>query len=1009
MKKKIVSWLTILAFAMTMLPVLPNTAEAEPFENAVSDREESGVVACIISGDSTKEYESMASAIEALHAGDTLKLMDDYSAEAISGDNGVLKITQAEVTLDLNGHSITGTGEDESGAVIYVSVVGSGTFTLENSAEGTTSTIQGPVPINVNGGNDSGFVDVKVEGLGTIICESTSKNGPIVLEGNARLPYSEAAATMVHNGGFGAIVDDVQYIYTSAEEALTASDDNSATLLNDYTGEAVLTVPEPQNNNDNVFYLNLGGHTYKQTDADQPALLLSANNDLPYGTVLYFENGALSSAGNGIEYPDGGITLNMENVDINAEGLYGIYVDDSNLDDSNIDGSWIGMNVETSTIQVPNGIGIYWPNGSGGIENTDITAHTGIQICGGVFSIDFFSIDDPIPPSTITATGAWEEKTDIGGGILDGAALSIIDREGYPEISSLGVHAATFIAAEGNQAVKAYTYNDTTKEVSGFVNNEDIGNNVMVSSGRFSTLVPNDLLTMNVEREIYRPDNSVTPYIYYQFKEEAEAAIEPNDIVVDTLTGDIDPYNRFNVTFNYGEGKTVVASVSEGATMYAPTPSKENYTFLGWSDGTTLYKIGEGIKITNEMTLTAQWEDASASEPDTPDTPSTPSEPTTPSEPEQPSIDVSTDEDAAITTAKPDVTTSGTTASATVSEAMGEAIVEQATENESNTVVIAPEMDSDITEAEVVIPAGTVEALGDDTDADLVIDTPVGKVTLPNSGLSALAKDTDDITVSLKTDGDTVEFVIADDAGAIATVNGGVKLVVPADTKAGTVAVIVNEDGTREVIRKSVASGDNMIIPLDGSATIEIVDNSKDFVDVAENSWYGDAVAFASSHELFNGTSATEFSPDAGMTRGMLAAVLSNLERGDGSSLDAAFDDVADDAWYAEAVAWAAENGIVNGLGNGMFGPEDLITREQMAAMLYNYADMLGVDTSARADLNTYSDADSVSSWAREVMSWANATGLITGTTTTTLDPQSTATRAQVAAMLERFVILIAE
>lgn len=80
-----------------------------------------------------------------------------------------------------------------------------------------------------------------------------------------------------------------------------------------------------------------------------------------------------------------------------------------------------------------------------------------------------------------------------------------------------------------------------------------------------------------------------------------------------------------------------------------------------------------------------------------------------------------------------------------------------------------------------------------------------------------------------------------------------------------------------------------------------------------------------------------------------------------------------------------------------------------MAAMLYNYADMLGVDTSARANLNAYSDADSVSSWASEVMSWANATGLITGTTTTTLDPQGTATRAQVAAMLERFVLLIAE
>lgn len=397
--------------------------------------------------------------------------------------------------------------------------------------------------------------------------------------------------------------------------------------------------------------------------------------------------------------------------------------------------------------------------------------------------------------------------------------------------------------------------------------------------------------------------------------------------------------------------------------------------------------------------------------PDDPSTPSEPSTPSQPSEPEQSDPDVTTDEDASTTTttAKPAVTSSGTTASATVSEAMGEAIVEQATENESNSVVIAPEMDNDITEAKVVVPAGTVEALGDDTNADLVIDTPVGKVTLPNSGLSTLAKDTDDITVSLKANSGTVEFVIADDTGVIATVNGGVKLVVPADTTAGTVAVIVNEDGTREVVRKSVASDDDMIIPLDGSATIEIVDNSKDFVDVAEDSWYGDAVAFTSSHELFNGTSATEFSPDAGMTRGMLAAVLSNLERGDGSGLGATFDDIADDAWYAEAVVWAAENGIVNGLGNGMFGPEELITREQMAAMLYNYADMLGVDTSARANLNAYSDADSVSSWANEVMSWANATGIITGTTTTTLDPQGIATRAQVAAMLERFVLLIAE
>ena len=393
-------------------------------------------------------------------------------------------------------------------------------------------------------------------------------------------------------------------------------------------------------------------------------------------------------------------------------------------------------------------------------------------------------------------------------------------------------------------------------------------------------------------------------------------------------------------------------------------------------------------------------------EPDEPDTPSNPSEP---SEPEEPAFDVTTDEAEATTTAKPDVSVSSGTASATVSEAMGEVIVEQVVENGSDAVVIAPEMDSDTTSAEITVPATTVAVLGNDTNAALTVDTPIGTVILSNSGLSGLAEDTDTITISLEVDNNVVQFTINDDNGAVASVDGGVKLIVPADVTAGTVAVIVHDDGTREVVRKSVPGEYTVIVPLDGSATIEIVDNSKIFDDVVEGAWYDDAVAFASSHELFNGTSDTAFSPDAGMTRGMLAAVLSNLERGDGSDLDVAFGDVANDAWYAEAVAWAAENGIVNGLGNGMFGPEDLITREQMAAMLYNYADMLGVDTSARADLNTYSDADSVSSWAREVMSWANATGLITGTTTTTLDPQSTATRAQVAAMLERFVILIAE
>ena len=377
-----------------------------------------------------------------------------------------------------------------------------------------------------------------------------------------------------------------------------------------------------------------------------------------------------------------------------------------------------------------------------------------------------------------------------------------------------------------------------------------------------------------------------------------------------------------------------------------------------------------------------------------------------PGESEKPSFDVSTEgnDDTTVTTAKPEASVENGMASATVSDAMGAEIVEQAKENDSASVVIAPEMDADVTNTAVTLPADTLASLGNDTGADLVIATPVAQVTLPNGGLADLASAGGAITVVASVDDNTVHVNVSANGETVTDIPGGVTLTVPAETTAGTVAVIVHDDGSREVVRKSLAEGDSVRIPLDGSATVEIVDNSKDFADVAAGSWYDNAVAFASSHELFNGTSATTFSPDTGMSRGMLAAVLCNLERGDAAGLSAAFSDVSDDAWYAEAIAWAAENGIVSGYGDGTVGPDDLITREQMAAMLMNYANMLGCDTSARADLSAYSDAASVSSWAGDTMSWAVAEGIISGMTADTLAPQGTATRAQVAAMLQRFI-----
>ncbi|MBQ3405467.1 MAG: S-layer homology domain-containing protein, partial [Oscillospiraceae bacterium] len=137
-------------------------------------------------------------------------------------------------------------------------------------------------------------------------------------------------------------------------------------------------------------------------------------------------------------------------------------------------------------------------------------------------------------------------------------------------------------------------------------------------------------------------------------------------------------------------------------------------------------------------------------------------------------------------------------------------------------------------------------------------------------------------------------------------------------------------------------------------------------------------------------------------TRADLVYSLWRLSGAPAPASKAGFGDLNED-WYIDAVSWAAANGIVNGYSATVFGPDNNVTREQIVTVMYRYAAWLGQDTRASKDLSAYSDAGSVSSWARTAMSWANARGLITGMTDTTLVPTGTATRAQVAAILERF------
>lgn len=173
------------------------------------------------------------------------------------------------------------------------------------------------------------------------------------------------------------------------------------------------------------------------------------------------------------------------------------------------------------------------------------------------------------------------------------------------------------------------------------------------------------------------------------------------------------------------------------------------------------------------------------------------------------------------------------------------------------------------------------------------------------------------------------------------------------------------------------------------------------FADVAEGAWYYDAVAYASQNGLMNGVSADSFAPDATTSRGMIVTILYRLEDSP-SAAQADFADVAAGAYYAGAVAWASANGIVTGYGDGTFGPDAAITREQLAAILYRYAQYLGLEVSQTADLTGYGDAADISEWAQQAFAWAVREGLISGMDDGTLAPQGTATRAQVATILMR-------
>ena len=253
--------------------------------------------------------------------------------------------------------------------------------------------------------------------------------------------------------------------------------------------------------------------------------------------------------------------------------------------------------------------------------------------------------------------------------------------------------------------------------------------------------------------------------------------------------------------------------------------------------------------------------------------------------------------------------------------------------------------------------------------------------------------------------GTNYTYTLQNDSGATSTLvtavsgNGEpVSINGQALSTGGSATVAIPNSGTTDIVVRIGAKTYTLTI-LRNSGT-----GANPFTDVSEKDWFYGDVMFAYENGLMIGTGNAQFRPHGTATRGMMATILWRMAGSPAPKGNNSFTDVEAGTWYTDAIAWTAENGIFLGYGNNKVGPNDSITREQLAAIFFRYADYKGCDMNAKGELDKFRDAGKVSDYARAAMQWAVGSGLIQGKPDGVLDPQGTATRAEIAAMLHRFL-----
>ncbi|MEA4920252.1 MAG: S-layer homology domain-containing protein [Clostridiaceae bacterium] len=276
--------------------------------------------------------------------------------------------------------------------------------------------------------------------------------------------------------------------------------------------------------------------------------------------------------------------------------------------------------------------------------------------------------------------------------------------------------------------------------------------------------------------------------------------------------------------------------------------------------------------------------------------------------------------------------------------------------------------------------------------------TEEGSIPLP-SELAKILSDNKTLTVHLKI-GDR-QIVIP--SGSLNSSSDITEIINNFTGGSGNAIEYTDSDGNVKTVPVSLVDGDTIAYVYMGAGSYRVVDNNVTFDDTAGH-WAKDSIAFTANLGLFRGVTEDSFAPESTMTRAMLVTALYRMIGEPSITGSTSFTDVDQDCWYTDAVKWAYENGIVNGMSDTLFAPDQAITRSEMVSMLYRFMNASGFDAEGSADLDNYPDNDSVPSYASNAFEWAVASGIIEGNDSGRLSPANNATRAEVATVFERII-----